>query len=130
MAECYWVVKPRKFSLQGYEFKVVYQPGNTNIADALSRLNSMKQLDHGEEYDFIRAVVENCIRVALSLKEFEEASYGDEELCLVKNCVNLGTGNIVRSLQFICTHQRRIMHLWRAFVCWYKDSGTRGQTGT
>ena len=76
--------------LQGYEFKVVYQPGKTNIADALSRLNSMKQLDHGEEYDFIRAVVENCIRVALSLKEFEEASYGDEELCLVKNCVKSG----------------------------------------
>ena len=34
--------------LQGYDFKVVYQPGKTNIGDALSRLNSVKQLDRGE----------------------------------------------------------------------------------
>lgn len=72
--------------LQGYNFKVVYWPGKTNIADAFSRLNSVKQLDRGE-YDFISAVVESCVPVALSLKEIEEASYGDEELCLVNNCV-------------------------------------------
>ena len=28
--------------------------------------------------------------VALSPKEIEESSYGDEELCLVKNCVKSG----------------------------------------
>ena len=121
--------------LQGYEFKVVYQPGKTNIADALSRLNSMKQLDHGEEYDFIRAVVENCIRVALSLKEFEEASYGDEELCLVKNCVNLGTGNSVRSLHMYTSKTNyapmaSFCLVVQGFAWWYKDSGTQGQTGT
>ena len=76
--------------LQGYDFKVVYRPGKTNIADALSRLNAVKQLDRGEEYDFIRAVVESCVPVALSPKEIEEASYGDEELCLVKNCIRSG----------------------------------------
>ena len=76
--------------LQGYDFKVVYRPGKTNIADALSRLNSEKQLDRGEEYDFIRAVVESCVPVALSPKEIEEASYNDKELCLVKNCVKSG----------------------------------------
>jgi len=50
----------------------------------------VKQLDHGEEYDFIRAVVESCMPVALSPKEIEEVSYGDKELCLVKNCVKSG----------------------------------------
>ncbi len=29
--------------LQGYDFKVVHRPINTNIADALSRLNSVEQ---------------------------------------------------------------------------------------
>ena len=68
----------------------MYRPGKTNIANALSHLNSVKQLDRGKEYDFIRAVVESCVPVALSPKEVEEASYNDEELCLVKNCVKSG----------------------------------------
>ena len=63
--------------LQGYDFKAVYRLGRTNIADALSCLNSVKQLDLGEKYDFLRAVVEGCMPVALPSKEIEEASYGD-----------------------------------------------------
>ena len=80
-----WVLR-----LQGFNFKVVYRPGKTNIADALSRLNSVEQVDHGEEYDFVRTVVESCVPVALTPNEIEEASYDDEELCLVKNCVRSG----------------------------------------
>ena len=63
--------------LQGYDFKAVYRLGRTNIADALSRLNSVKQLDLGEKHDFLRAVAEGCMLVALPPKEIEEASYGD-----------------------------------------------------
>lgn len=49
---------------------------------ALSRLNSVKQLKRGEEYDSIRAVVESCVLVALSPKEITEARLieeGEEE---------------------------------------------------
>ena len=56
----------------------MYRPVKKNIADALSQLNS------GEEYDFVRAIVESCMPVALSLKEIEKASHNDEELCVAK----------------------------------------------
>ena len=40
-----WVLR-----LQGYDFKVLYHLGKTNVGDALLRLNSVKQSDSGEEY--------------------------------------------------------------------------------
>ena len=114
-----WVLR-----LQGFNFKVVYRPGKTNIADALSRLNSVEQVDHGEEYDFVRVVVESCVPAALTLNEIEEASYNDEELCLVKNCVRSGNLGTVYAY-FVCTRQGRTMHLWQAFTLWHKDSGSQ-----
>ena len=80
-----WVLR-----LQGFNFIVVYQPGKTNIADALSRLNSVESCDGGEKYDFVKTIVGNSVPVALSPREIEEASYNDEELCQVKNCVRSG----------------------------------------
>jgi len=95
--------------LQGYDFKIVYQPGKTNIADALSHY--LGPLDHGEKYYFVRGVVESQPPVALSQKEIEEVSYNDEELCLGKTCVRPGTGNGVRFLQMHMS-QTNIMHPW------------------
>ena len=52
----------------GYDFKEVFRSGKTNIADALSRLK-MDYVDHGEEYDYVRAVVVDSVPVALSPRE-------------------------------------------------------------
>ena len=69
---------------------MVYWPGKTNVTDALSRLNSVKQSDAGQEYDSVRAIVENCIPMALLAREIEEASYSDAELSQVKGCMRTG----------------------------------------
>ena len=73
--------------LQSYNFKVVYHLGKADIMDALSRLNSDKRLVAGEEFDYVRVIVENCVLVALLAKEIERASFDDEELSMVKSCV-------------------------------------------
>ena len=65
-------------------------PGKANIADALSRLNSSRQLDTGKEFDWVRAIAENSVPAALTPKEIEQASYDDEELNLVKIRVRSG----------------------------------------
>ncbi|XP_022788169.1 uncharacterized protein K02A2.6-like [Stylophora pistillata] len=76
---------------QDLELETDHKPleRKTNIADALSRLNS-DHVDHGEEYDYVRAIVQDCVSVPLSPREIEEASYNDEELAQVKKCVKTG----------------------------------------
>ena len=69
---------------QGCDFVVVYHPGKTNSLDALSRLNSLRQTDLGEKYHTVRAIVENCLPVALSSREIEEASYSGVKRSRVK----------------------------------------------
>ena len=68
----------------------VYRPGKANIADALSRLNSSRQLDTGEKFDWVREIVEKSVPAALTPKEIEQASHGDEELSLVRRFVRFG----------------------------------------
>ena len=75
----------------------------------------MKQLDRGEEYDFIRAIVESCVPVALSPKEIKDAPYGDEELYLVKNCVKSGNWKQCKILSYahvkdkLCTYSELLL---------------------
>ena len=101
---CAWIER-WVLQLQGFNFKVAYRPGKTNIADAYIISFEFCEtilLDRGEEYDFIRAVVESCVPAALSPKEIEEVSCGDEELCLVKNCVK--SGNWEKCMIPSCAH--------------------------
>ena len=78
-----WVLR-----LQGYHFKVIYRPGSTNIADVLSRLNSVQQKDSsGEEADFVRVIVEESTPVAMTAKEVERESEKDPELCSVRHYI-------------------------------------------
>ena len=76
--------------LQAYDFKVIYRPGRTNIADALSRLNRRVPCGEGEHHDYVRSVVENSTPCALTPSEIEKASAADPEISLVKECVRTG----------------------------------------
>ncbi|CAH1255636.1 RTL1 [Branchiostoma lanceolatum] len=81
-----WVLR-----LQAYPYKVVYRPGKTNIADALSRLNNSKSRDKSSEnYDYVRSVVEASTPVSLTPREIERASGEDPELRQVRRCIQTG----------------------------------------
>lgn len=50
----------------------------------------MDQVDYREEYDYVSAIVYDCVPVALSPSEIEEAFYDHKELTLVKKCMRTG----------------------------------------
>ena len=81
-----WVLR-----LQAYNFNVIYRPGKTNIADALSRLNSMDQKDcSGEEADFVKVVAQESTPGAMTAREVERESENDPELCSVRHYIQTG----------------------------------------
>ena len=84
-----WVLR-----LQGYNFKVIYRPGKTDIANALSRLNSLNQKDcSGEKADFVRVLALESTPVAMTAKEVERESENDPELCSVRHYIQSGDGS-------------------------------------
>lgn len=79
-----WVLR-----LQAFNFRVVYRPGKTNIADSLSRLN--RQHVGGESgRDDICTLVTHTIPVAISMAELEERSREDAELRLLCELIDSG----------------------------------------
>ena len=93
-----WVLR-----LQSYSFQVVYRPGKTNIADALSRLNSLDQKDtSGEETDAVKMIAEESTPMVLTAKEVERASEEDPELSSVRHYIQSGDWSQCKMPHFMC----------------------------
>ena len=83
-----WVLR-----LQSHDFKVVYSPGKSNIADPLSRLlpKDAKVIVHQHEAEeYVRFVTVNATPKALTTREIEEASVSDKELVEVRRPIESG----------------------------------------
>ena len=84
-----WILR-----LQGYDYIYrpgIYRPGKANIADALSRLNQCEPKDtSGEEIDFVKAVAEGSLPVALTAKQVELASESDPEIASLRQYILSG----------------------------------------
>lgn len=75
-----WVLR-----LQAYNYKVVYKPGKSNIADPLSRLcTNQNSASFDSEYH-INQIVQYARPTALSLKSISEASKSDKDFILVRD---------------------------------------------
>ena len=82
-----WVIR-----LQPYDFRVVYAPGQSNVADPLSRLLSQNETashQHGAE-EYVRFVAISATPAALTTREVEEASAVDEELKALREAIKTG----------------------------------------
>lgn len=79
-----WVLR-----LQAYDYKVIYKPGKSNIADPLSRLcqKTNTQKSSLEDEHHINQIVQYARPVALSFKSITEASNDDDEFKLVKDAL-------------------------------------------
>jgi len=75
-----WVLR-----MQGYQYRVVYLPGKTNIADSLSRLNQTNGKDQsGEQYDLVKLIAVESAPVAISPQRIEVESEKDTQLSSVR----------------------------------------------
>lgn len=93
-----WVLR-----LQGYDYKVVYRPGKTNIADVLSRLNSHTSKDtSGDTYDVVRMIAQASTPQAITAKEVEIESGKDPELALIRECILTGNWSSCKLPQYVC----------------------------
>ena len=77
--------------MQPYKFKVRYQLGPKNIADALSRLVTSE--DGGSRHSlqaehYVRSVAVSATSSAMTTREAEKASAEDEELSAIGKCID------------------------------------------
>ena len=93
-----WVLR-----LQGYQYKVIYRPGKTNIADALSRLNQTTPKDkRGEEIEVVRMIAEENTPVALTARDVEIAPEEDAELTSVRHYIQHGNWHECKMPYYTC----------------------------
>ena len=88
--------------MQGYDYRVVYRPGKANIADSLSRLNQCNPKDtSGEEFDFVKAVAEESLPVALTAKQVELVSDSDPEIASLRQYILSGDWSQCRMTAYV-----------------------------
>ena len=93
-----WVLR-----LQCFNFKVVYRPGKTNIADALSRLNQANPKDLSSEIeDIVRFVMNERTPVALTPRLIERESENDPELSSVRHYIKTGDWSQCKMPKYLC----------------------------
>ena len=93
-----WVLR-----LQCHDYKVVYRPGKTNIADALSRMNQCNSKDlSSEKEDIIRFVATEATPVALTTREIERESELDPELQSVRYYIENDDWSKCKLMAYTC----------------------------
>lgn len=86
-----WILR-----LQSFDFTVRYEPGDRNIADALSRLSQTKSQNDGET-DMIAWITEEVKPSALTMDEIERETLADDELQTVKDAIFSGIWDEVQN---------------------------------
>ena len=93
-----WVLR-----LQGYDYRIVYRPSKANIADSLSRLNQCNPKDtSGEAFDFVKAVAEESLPVALTAKQVELVSDSDQEIASLRQYILSRDWSQCRMTVYVC----------------------------
>ncbi|PFX28630.1 Uncharacterized protein K02A2.6 [Stylophora pistillata] len=86
-----------------HNYRVLYRPGNGNIADALSRLNQTNPKESSrEKEDFVRFVVKESTPVTLTPREVERESENDPELVSVRQYIHSGDWSQCKMPGYIC----------------------------
>ena len=74
-------------NLQSYKFTVIYQPGNLNAADILSKTPQPSTDNIQETEDYVNYIANNAVPKAMTLEEIETASQTDSCLKKFRDCL-------------------------------------------
>lgn len=80
-----WVLR-----LQAFDYRVIYIPGEKNVADVLSRLATLKPIpfDPSEEIAIRQVALYAATTAALDWKEIVKESREDPEICQILECLD------------------------------------------
>lgn len=88
-----WVLR-----LQSYDYKVIYKPGKSNVADPLSRLckssTNETQASSFKDEHHVNQIIQHARPTALSLKSIVEVSNDDKEFKLIKDALIKNTWDV------------------------------------